>query len=143
MSRYTYPYKKLENSELKWIALSKLKPPHFVPKSECLELISSMESDGWNRRPLIGFWVKDKVQCITGSHRIKAAKYADLQGAPVYIFSKELMKELKKLGLTTWNYCEFFYCRGEVKWAGLPGFGELARLLAIDFRDKIWTTNPR
>jgi hypothetical protein len=137
MSRLVYPYTSLESAKLRWVPLSKLKPPHWVPKSECLNLIEAMDEDGWSHRPLLGFKYRDKIQCITGSHRIKAARYSNLQGAPVYIFSDELLSGLKKRGLRMATYCEFFY-EGD-NWAGCPGFAPISRLLAIDFRDKIWT----
>ena len=124
-------FPKVKGSYLKFVKLPNIRPPHSVTLSECEDLILSLNTKGWIRRPLLGYKRGNKIQCFTGSHRIKASRYAVIAKVPVYVLQSKVLKQLRKNGLTNKNYCSFFY-------GGEPfldvGLIRLHRLMLYDFR---------
>jgi ParB-like nuclease domain len=124
-------FPKIKGSYLKFVKLSDIRPPHDVMLNECEELMWSLNTKGWIRRPLLGYKRGNKIQCFTGSHRIKAARYSAIAKIPVYVLQNKVLKRLRKKGLTNRNFCEFFY-------GGEPfleeGLLRLHRLMLYDFR---------
>jgi hypothetical protein len=75
---------------------SSIQPPHEVRDSAKLaRLVSEMESNGWMGRPVLvieecdedGNEIEGCYVALTGSHRLAAAKQADLYTVPVFCFS--------------------------------------------------------
>ena len=72
-----------------WIHPSRLIPPHDVTHQNRVEgLAASMEADGWRGEDLIGYqWSDHRIQLLSGSHRLEAAKLAGLLRIPVVIYT--------------------------------------------------------
>ncbi|MBI2449688.1 ParB N-terminal domain-containing protein [Candidatus Pacearchaeota archaeon] len=104
-------YPKIDGTYLLYICPfpDSVRPPHFVPLSECADIISSMKKHGWAERPLIGFKARKRIQCITGSHRIYSARKTGLNKIPVLIIKNNIIELLKKNGLSRKYFIEFFY----------------------------------
>ena len=59
-------------------------PPHEVrDKGKLTALTEAMGREGWQGRPLLCYRVGDATAALTGSHRIAAARAADLVMVPV------------------------------------------------------------
>jgi hypothetical protein len=48
-------------------------------------LVKSMSKSGWTGRPVLAMPLADGIQALTGSHRLAAAREAQLDTVPVYV----------------------------------------------------------
>jgi uncharacterized ParB-like nuclease family protein len=72
------------------ISLSEINPPHDVRDCEKFDaLVSSMEADGWQGRPLLVIRKNGEFQAITGSHRYAAACEAGMEEVPCVVIDRE------------------------------------------------------
>jgi hypothetical protein len=72
-----------------------LTPPHFVAEKRHRDRIArNMKCLGWEGRPLVGWMFKGRVLCLTGSHRISAARRTHTL-VPVALIPKEIKRALK------------------------------------------------
>ena len=61
-----------------------IEPPHNVrDNKKLLSLIESMKNTGWQGRPILTYDVGRGEEALTGSHRIKAAREANIE-VPIY-----------------------------------------------------------
>jgi hypothetical protein len=61
-----------------------IEPPHKVrDNKKLLSLIESMKNTGWQGRPILTYDVGRGNEALTGSHRIKAAREANIE-VPIY-----------------------------------------------------------
>lgn len=71
---------------IKNIKLCKIEQFHEPTNKDHLnELIESMEENGWNGRPLLVVDCGGEYSALTGSHRIAAARKAELDEVPCAI----------------------------------------------------------
>ena len=70
---------------------ARLITPHEVTHpGKVDELAGSMFLDGWQGPDLIGYqWSDHRIQLLSGSHRLEAAKQAGLNRIPVQVYSHE------------------------------------------------------
>lgn len=112
-SDYLTGKKKLLGTKLCKIKLKDIIPPHDVDLNSCSAIIGSLKRNGWCKRPLLGYYINDKVQAITGSHRIKACCRLKKRTIPVLIISRKTIKKLEKMGFCNNgnpdDMIEFFY----------------------------------
>lgn len=81
-----------------------LQPPHEVRDGDKLaRLTDSMRRRGWQGRPLLIRRVGDGWQALTGSHRIAAARAAELETVPALAIDYD--------DLTDEQWEEIGYCR--------------------------------
>lgn len=69
-----------------------MKPHSYYDKKHLAEIVQSMESNGWQGRPLLAVEVMENCQAITGTHRLYAACEV-LEEVPVYLISEEDWRE--------------------------------------------------
>ena len=73
------------------ISLQEINPPHGVIDSSKFDvLVQSMESAGWQGRPLLVIRKNGDYQAITGSHRYAAACEAGLDEVPCVIINRAI-----------------------------------------------------
>jgi hypothetical protein len=67
-------------------------PPHEVDlkSAKVVRMADAMRQIGWVGHPLLGVRIADSVQLLTGSHRLAAARIADIS-VPVYLVEAELL----------------------------------------------------
>jgi hypothetical protein len=67
-------------------------PPHEVDpaSAKVATMADAMSQIGWVGYPLLGVRIADSVQLLTGSHRLAAARIADIS-VPVYVVEAELL----------------------------------------------------
>jgi hypothetical protein len=72
-------------------------PPHKISHPDKLyELTADMFNNGWNYKlkPLIGYtWLNYQIQLLTGSHRVIAARDAQLRDIPVLVYPYKIVSE--------------------------------------------------
>jgi hypothetical protein len=67
-----------------YLSAESIVPPHGVrDKEKLLSLTKSMKDSGWQGRPIITYDVGRGEEALTGSHRIEAAKKANID-VPIY-----------------------------------------------------------
>ena len=104
-----------------------IEPPHNVrDNKKLLSLTESMKNTGWQGRPILTYDVGRGNEALTGSHRIKAAREANIE-VPIY--------EIKNVG----NYVDangksihdvgFMELNEQVKWLNKFGDKNAAKLL--------------
>lgn len=68
--------------------VSQLVPMHEVrTPRKVADLIASIESGGWRGPPLVGIWIADSVQLLTGAHRYAASAELELDEVPVVLLN--------------------------------------------------------
>ena len=67
-------------------------PPHPVDASghKVAAMVDAMRQLGWVGAPLVAVMVADTVQCLTGSHRIAAARIAGI-AVPVHVADRAMV----------------------------------------------------
>jgi ParB-like chromosome segregation protein Spo0J len=71
--------------------IERLSPDDMIPRNPVIfpekraELERSMRARGWQGRPLVAVAIGRRVQAVTGSHRIYAARAAGLRAIPVEV----------------------------------------------------------
>lgn len=112
---------------LEYKSAMSIEPPHNVrDNKKLLSLIESMKNTGWQGRPILTYDVGRGNEALTGSHRIKAAREANIE-VPIY--------EIKNVG----NYVDangksihdvgFMELDEQVKWLNKFGDKNAAKLL--------------
>jgi hypothetical protein len=83
--------------------VTRIEPPHEVRDVAKFEnLVSGMQKNGWQGRPVLAYEGPNGVQGVTGSHRIAAAQRAGVEVPVVYIESKVFDWQDPKGLLGTW-----------------------------------------
>ena len=79
----------------KMVSLMEINPPHEVRDCKKFDaLVTSMEQDGWQGRPLLVIRKDGEYKAITGSHRYAAACDAGLEEVPCVIIDRARWNEL-------------------------------------------------
>lgn len=104
---------RVKGAYFRYISPNKTIPPHPVPLMECRYLINSLKAVGWDKRPLLAYKYKSGgIKCITGSHRIKAARKIGMKKIPVLILRKQTLDFFRehshKSGFPGLDYTYFY-----------------------------------
>lgn len=109
-------------------ARSIIEPHPAREKSKLSSLVKSMEADGWVGRPVL-VWKDESggLFSITGSHRIAAARLADIEVPVRYVDADLFAQQLEKDGLSPEdligsgdeNLADFFLRAGDMESAAL------------------------
>lgn len=78
-------------TNVQWTNTEFCDPPHRVTHPEkFFELLEMFKKNGWdtNHPPLLGYWLENKIQLISGSHRWAAAKEAEIK-IPILLHTYE------------------------------------------------------
>jgi len=79
-----------EFGEPEFISPKRIEPPHEVrDKEKLVDLVSKMEKDGWQGRPILAVDLGQGPEALTGSHRIAAARIAGIE-VPVIMIDSEI-----------------------------------------------------
>jgi hypothetical protein len=125
---------------LRLVKVSSVSPPHSVEESEIRDLRLSMRRYGWACRPLIGYKRGKRVQSITGSHRIRAARKV-FDRIPILILKAGTVNTLKKWlhkNNRSFNWWSF-YCDNPFMKFIKNMYPELHKIIRYDY-DKLTST---
>lgn len=78
----------METNKTQWVSPSLCDAPHRIVECERLyNLIDAFLEGGWDlTKPcMIGYWLNDRIQLLSGSHRYEAAVRAKLEKVPVIV----------------------------------------------------------
>ena len=85
-----------------WCEMGSLDPPHRVTHPERVDLLSlSLSVSGWRGPSLVGYPLDGRVQLLSGTHRLAAARHLGWLGVPVRILTREAVE--RAWGTDAWR----------------------------------------
>jgi hypothetical protein len=80
------------STDLRSISPRDIRPAHEVRDADKLAaLAAAMDAAGWDGRAILAYDYCGAICAVTGSHRIAAARAADLEEIPVLVMSDEMV----------------------------------------------------
>lgn len=87
--------------KIEWLDPWSVMLPHKATRPEQVHgLAASIECDGWNGPPLIGYKLGDEIQLLSGTHRTVAARMIGFD-IPVVLYPYEIIE--KVWGTQCWD----------------------------------------